>query len=377
MLRRWVLARAQLIRRRDQTTQIWGREIHFFSNNYKDIDKMSTATLSSLFPKGKYAYVGGHVKQLLSRGNDGSIFSDAPSATAEELKAAHAERYTQHVFDGTLTKQEMQKIGFVWSDALVRRVTGSAGATIAAMRYVCSQNAVSSVPSSSGLVFDHSKMVAGHLGGGTHHAFHDYGEGYCVFNDLATAAALALKEFPLAVRRVLIVDLDVHQGNGTASIVNKLGLGDRVWTFSMHCKENYFSRVEHSTVDVEVPKGCKDEAYLGKLEKWLTWLFAQHRPDLVLYQSGVDSHSDDRLGHCSLTSEGLSRRNALLFDAIKAYNIEALARWAGGEGSRDYCRLVVTMGGGYPSSVDPESTSFSRVVELHGNVYTEAFYKFR
>lgn len=349
--------------------------IHFYSNNFRDIENVSIPTV--LFPKGKYAYVGESVQAILSGLDSSPMFSAAPSATVAELKVAHDEHYIKRVFDGTLSKAELQKLGFSWSESMVKRVTGSAGATIAAMRYVCSQNAF--VDTEGVLVdFDHRSTVACHLGGGTHHAFYDYGEGFCVFNDLAIAAILALREYPQVVRRVLVVDLDVHQGNGTVGIVNKLdGLSEKVWTFSMHCEGNIFSPVEYSTVDIALPRGCSDAVYLEKLGASLPCLFDEHKPDLVLYQSGVDAHGDDRLGKCSLTAVGLSQRNKLLFQAIKDYNSSAAAAAARSGDNVGYCRLVVTMGGGYPRSIDPDSGSFQHVVQLHSNVFTEAFHMFR
>lgn len=390
--------------RRAQRVGCRRQEIHFYINKFKNIEGISNS--SRLFPKGKFAYVADMVQQLLALSgvDSSSIFGPAPSATIEELKTAHDEVYIKRIFDGTLSKREMQRLGFTWSEAMVNRVIGSAGATIAATRYVCEEDpftkhsSLSQTDSQKSWVFDHSKMVACHLGGGTHHAFHDYGEGYCVFNDLATAALLALREYPTKIRRVLVVDLDVHQGNGTAGIVNKLSsigynknghidfnrdsvnrsdsdsdsLRKSLWTFSMHCKGNYFSPEEHSTVDVELPNGCSDAVYLAKLAAWLPWLFAHHKPDLVLYQAGVDIHGEDRLGKCSLTTEGLSQRNALLYDTIKAYNVSIVDKR-----QTDYCRLVVTLGGGYPQSADPATESFRRVVKLHSNVFTEAYYAFR
>jgi acetoin utilization deacetylase AcuC-like enzyme len=192
---------------------------------------------------------------------------------------------------------------------------------------------------------------------GTHHAFFDRGEGYCVFNDLAVAANLALVEFPLAVEKILVIDLDVHQGNGTASLFKN---DMRVFTFSMHCKSNFFSDKELSDVDVELAKGTEDDEYLHILKSWLPWLFDHVKPNLVFYQAGVDVYAEDRLGHLKLSREGIQNRNELVFSHCRDCNVP----------------LVVTLGGGYPKDDNPLSLAYHETIECHMDVYKQLL-KFR
>lgn len=196
-------------------------------------------------------------------------------------------------------------------------------------------------------------MFAGHLAGGTHHAFPARAEGFCIFSDIAVAAAVALRDFPSLVKKILIVDLDVHQGNGNAVIFAD---DPRVVTFSMHCKGNYFSKVEQSDFDVEVPEGADDHDYLVMLEDWLPRLMDEIRPDLIFYQAGVDGLGADRLGKLRLTRGGLRLRNRLVYDLALEQRAPA----------------VLTMGGGYPKDLDPASAAFRTVVGAHGDVYADA-----
>eukprot|EP01032_Pedospumella_encystans_P027874 gene27874-31489_t len=176
-------------------------------------------------------------------------FVESPLATTDELKVTHCPDY----------------------------VDSSAGGTVAATRSVLKNK---------------DALFSGHIAGGTHHAFYDYGEGFCVFSDIAVACNLALKEYPDEVKQILIIDLDVHQGNGNAVLFKN---DPRVFTFSMHCKDNYFSKKEHSNIDVEVEAGCQDEEYLAKLNLWLPILFEKVQPQLVFFQAGVDIYEGDRL----------------------------------------------------------------------------------
>jgi len=216
-----------------------------------------------------------------------------------------------------------------------------------------------------------------HVAGGTHHAFKNYGEGFCIFSDIAVAANVLLQRYSssssmnqnssavVPLRRILIIDLDVHQGNGNAALFHS---NTAVQTFSMHCSANYFSKKEHSDLDVELPIGCDDETYLTTLKYWLdrmekhrfeeeedghksidgTW---RKQFDLIFYQSGVDVHHQDRLGRLSLTTEGISKRNALVYNF--AHRLQ--------------CPLVISMGGGYPKGDD-----WTSILEAHTNVYWES-----
>jgi acetoin utilization deacetylase AcuC-like enzyme len=187
------------------------------------------------------------------------------------------------------------------------------------------------------------------VAGGTHHAFYDYGEGFCVFSDIAVAANVVLKRYPELIRKALIIDLDVHQGNGNARLFQRR---TDVLTFSMQCDANYFSPKEESDLDVELPVGCNDETYLFTLKHWLKQIEVKAgNVDLIFFQAGVDVLEQDRLGRMSLTSEGVKRRNQLVFDFAREQDVP----------------LVITMGGGYPARDD-----WTPILEAHANVYFQA-----
>lgn len=215
----------------------------------------------------------------------------------------------------------------------MNRSLSSVGGTVAAMHQVCSGAA----------------RVSGHFAGGTHHAFFDRGEGYCVFSDIGVAANIALASYGY-IDRILIVDLDVHQGNGNAVLFQN---NDRVHTFSMHCSGNYFSAKQVSDYDVEVPPGAGDDEYLGLLALHLPRVFEEVRPSLVFYQAGVDILVRDKLGKLRVSREGVQRRNKAVYQLCRDYG----------------ARVVVTMGGGYPQSNDPASDAFQATVQAHADVY--------
>ena len=190
---------------------------------------------------------------------------------------------------------------------MVERSRRSAGATIAACRAAIADG------------------VAANLAGGTHHAFRDRGEGFCVFNDAAVAARAMQAEG--LVERVLIVDCDVHQGNGTASILHG---DDSIFTFSIHGARNYPFAKEHSDLDIELPDGCPDAAYLLRLNEGLDTAFGLARPDLVIYLAGADPYQDDRLGRLALTFDGLAERDRTVFARCRAHRLPVAIAMAGG-----------------------------------------------
>jgi acetoin utilization deacetylase AcuC-like enzyme len=285
------------------------------------------------FPMEKYRLVREGLQEEL-KGHSGIFFEVSPLATNDELASTHCPKYVHRFTSGKLTARENRKIGFPWSTAGVHRSLSSVGGTIAATRYVCTTNAAS----------------ACHIAGGTHHAFYDYGEGYCVFSDIAVAANVALQT--LGVSKVLIIDLDVHQGNGNASLFQN---EPRVFTFSVHCRQNLFSERQFSDLDIELEAGDGDAPYLEVLETQLPLLIGTVQPDLIFYQAGVDIYKDDRLGKLKLTREGLRARNRLVFHAAKD---------AG-------AKVVTTMGGGYPRSLEPSFSSFVGIIEAHKDVYRD------
>ena len=257
------------------------------------------------FPMEKYARLR---ESLLASGEFGEADSHLPhAATDEELGRAHDPAYIQAVSAGLLPEKAQKAIGFPWSPGMVERSRRSAGATLCACRAALANG------------------VSANLAGGPHHAFRDRGEGFCVFNDAAVAAR-AMQAEGLA-NRVLIVDCDVHQGNGTASILRG---DDSIFTFSIHGARNFPFDKEQSDLDIELPDGCADAAYLLRLNEGLDTAFDLARPDLVIYLAGADPYRDDRLGRLALTFDGLAERDRSVFAHCQARRLPLAIAMAGG-----------------------------------------------
>ncbi|MCA2977540.1 MAG: histone deacetylase [Myxococcaceae bacterium] len=263
------------------------------------------------FPMGKYRLVR---EALLARGVlPAEALELARPLDRRTLALVHEADYLRACFEGTLDEAAQRRIGFPWSEGLLTRSLASAGGTLAAARYALAHGA------------------SGNLAGGTHHAHAGFGAGYCVFNDLAVTAAALLSEG--RVERVLVVDLDVHQGDGTAAIFR----GEpRVFTFSMHGEKNFPFRKQASTRDVELPDGCDDGRYLELLDAHLSEVFEASAPSLVLYQAGVDALKEDTLGRLHLTHEGLRARDRRVFDLCWSRAVP----------------VAVTLGGGYARPIE-------------------------
>ncbi len=257
------------------------------------------------FPMEKYARLR---ESLLASGEFHEADFHLPhAATDEELGRAHDPAYIQAVSAGLLPEKAQKAIGFPWSPGMVERSRRSAGATLCACRAALANG------------------VSANLAGGTHHAFRDRGEGFCVFNDAAVAAR-AMQAEGLA-NRVLIVDCDVHQGNGTASILRG---DDSIFTFSIHGARNFPFDKEQSDLDIELPDGCSDAAYLLRLNEGLDTAFDLARPDLVIYLAGADPYRDDRLGRLALTFDGLAERDRSVFAHCQARRLPLAIAMAGG-----------------------------------------------
>ncbi|GAX20470.1 hypothetical protein FisN_22Hh038 [Fistulifera solaris] len=282
------------------------------------------------FPMGKYKRVRKLVQHQLA-GSENLQFLVSPLATTEELTTTHAFEYVQNFEKGYQTPQELRNVGFPWSPEGVLRAFSSVGGTVAAACHVCSQ----------------PNRWAAHLAGGTHHAFYDRGEGFCVFSDMAVAANVVLERYP-HIQRILLLDLDVHQGNGNAVLFQN---DSQVFTFSLHCSANYFSARQRSDLDIELPPNCSDNTYLVTLRYWLQQL-EQQSYDLIFFQAGVDVLKEDRLGRMDLSLEGVRRRNGLVYEFAQRHQIP----------------LVICMGGGYPRSEDWEP-----ILEAHASVYVDAY----
>ena len=263
------------------------------------------------FPMAKYALLRRRVEEA----GIGAL-EEASRAEDEELHRAHLPAYVDRVARGALDDSELRRIGFPWSEAMVERSRRSAGATVAACRSALADG------------------VAVNLAGGTHHAFADRGEGFCVFNDSAVAARAMQAE--RRIRRAIVVDCDVHQGNGTASI---FAGDDTVTTYSIHGANNFPYRKETSDVDVPLPDGTRDDAYLEALERTLPGAIRRSRADLAIFVSGADLHENDRYGRLKLTAEGIAARDRFVFAACRAAGIPVAASMAGGYG-RDVDQVV-------------------------------------
>ena len=259
------------------------------------------------FPMAKYA----RLRERLAASGEfrEDDFRVPPPAADADILRAHSAEYLARVTRGSLSAKEVREIGFPWSRAMVERSRRSAGATVAAAR--------------DALVHGWSANLAG----GTHHAFRDRGEGFCVFNDAAIAARAAQAEAGLA--RVAVVDCDVHQGNGTAAILRG---DDSVFTFSIHGARNFPFAKEASDLDIELADGTGDEDYLRSLERGLEETLARSRPQLAIYLAGADPFEGDRLGRLKLTKAGLARRDELVFERLLAGRIPVAIAMAGGYG---------------------------------------------
>jgi acetoin utilization deacetylase AcuC-like enzyme len=235
---------------------------------------------------------------------------EAPSASDTQLLYAHAPSYIQKVVAGELCDQEQRAIGFPWSERMVERSRRSVGATIAACQ--------------SALI----DGVAVNLAGGTHHAYRDHGGGFCVFNDAAVAARV-LQKTQGSDYRVAIVDLDVHQGNGTAAILQN---DERIFTLSLHGENNFPFQKEESNLDMALPNGCGDALYLDALSNALHILKTQFDPQFIIYLAGADAHEHDRLGKLSLTQEGMQARDQEVYSWAAANALPVAIAMAGGYG---------------------------------------------
>ena len=257
---------------------------------------------------------------------DGAVVVEPAEAALDDLRLVHTGDYLEKLANGRLDAAEVRKLGVPWSGALWRRSRLAAQGTIDAARAALEDG------------------LAGNLAGGTHHAFAAHGEGFCVLNDVAIAIRVLQRDG--RIRRALVVDLDVHQGNGTAAIFAD---DPSVFTFSMHGERNYPLQKMRSTLDVGLADGASDDEYLSALESHLAPALASFAPDLVFYLAGVDPAQGDRYGRLALTEAGIARRDRHVLETCRLRRIPA----------------VITMAGGYAPT--PERTA-----QLHAIVFREA-----
>lgn len=259
------------------------------------------------FPISKYALLR---ERVLAEGSvRPEHMHDPARVSRDELLLVHTADYVDRFTNGLLTREEERRLGFPWSEALVERSYRAAGGTLEAARFAVEHG------------------LAMNLAGGTHHAFPDHGEGFCVFNDVAVAIRVLQRE--RRIERAAIVDLDVHQGNGTHAV---FAADDRVFTFSMHGGRNYPFHKVAGRLDIELEDGTEDDAYLELLTDALPRVLAEAQPDLVVYLAGADAHEDDRLGRLSMTFDGLARRDAFVLDQCREVGLPVVVTIAGGYG---------------------------------------------
>lgn len=244
-----------------------------------------------------------------------------PAATDEQLWLAHSPDYVRRVLSGALTPAEIRRIGFPWSPKMTERSRRSTGATIAAARAALQDG------------------FSANLAGGTHHAFADCGEGYCVFND--AAVALRVLQSESLIRRGVVIDCDVHQGNGTASI---LAQDSTLFTFSIHGAKNFPLRKHPSDIDVPVADGINDDQYLSALAAGLDQVWAAGPFDLAIYLAGADPFEGDRLGRLKVSKEGLQTRDRLVLEGCRQRQLP----------------VAIAMAGGYAPNIDD-------IVDIHAN----------
>ena len=237
---------------------------------------------------------------------------EAPAANDTQLLLAHDPVYVQKVVTGTLDAKEQREIGFPWTLGMVERSRRSVGATIAACQSAMRDG------------------IAVNLAGGTHHAYRDKGSGFCVFNDAAVAARVMQRQ-AIASLPIAIVDLDVHQGNGTAAIFKN---DSSVFTLSLHGDKNFPFRKEPSDLDVPLADGVSDAVYLQALVKALEQMDRMFRPQLIIYLAGADPHEGDRLGRLKLTDAGMLARDRAVFDYAKHLHVPIAISMAGGYGTK-------------------------------------------
>lgn len=273
------------------------------------------------FPMEKYDLLP---RQLIHEGTIEQHQFFAPQSIQNiHVEAVHSRNYLERLRNLELTKKEQRVSGFIHNDTLIKR----------------EWTIMEGTRQSAELAME--KNICFNIAGGTHHAFSDRGEGFCLLNDQVIAANWLLKQ--KKVNKILILDLDVHQGNGTAALCANL---DNIFTFSMHGRNNYPLRKEHSDVDIELDDGTKDAAYLYQLKEGLDNIMNSFEPEFIFYQAGVDVLESDKLGRLNLSLDGCKERDAIVFDLSRQLDVP----------------IVTTMGGGY-------SKEINTIVEAHANTY--------
>ncbi len=293
---------------------------------YPDIEEMPVPE-GHRFPASKYRLL----REAIAR--DAILpletLHASPPATRDDLLRAHAPAYIDAMFDGTVAPDIIRRIGLPWSETLVLRSRATVGGAMAAARSALETG------------------LSGQLAGGTHHAHRDFGSGFCVFNDLAVAALTMLGES--RAERIAILDVDVHQGDGNSAI---LTTDPRVLVVSLHGEKNFPFRRVASNIDVELPDGTEDRAYLHALADVLPAI-EQHHPDLLLYLSGVDPLKQDRLGRLALTHDGLIERDRLALQFCRRRGLP----------------VSIAIGGGYAEPISASVAAYANTFRVAREVF--------
>ncbi len=258
------------------------------------------------YPIQKYRLL--HDALLIDPSLNADFHVIAPQALSiSEVLEVHDQQYIEALFTGQLPAAKMRRIGFPWSEALITRTLTSAGGTWETVQQAMKNG------------------IAIHFSGGYHHAHRDFGSGFCLINDLAIAASLAL-QLP-KVDNVMIIDLDVHHGDGTATITSDK---PNIITVSAHCDSNFPSRKPQSSYDLPFEKQCEDQQYLATLKQFIPIWLMQHQPDIVIYDAGVDVHIDDELGYLHLSESGIYHRDKMVLEYCQSNEIPVAAVIGGG-----------------------------------------------
>ncbi len=270
------------------------------------------------FPRDRYTKL---VEKLLYSKFAPNIDIRTPEKISRQnLLLAHDEHYVDKFLNGELDEKQIKRIGLTpWTPEIIPRTLTLMGGAVSALEYVIENGG-----------------IAANLAGGTHHAHREFGSGYCIFNDLAVCAIMALEN--INFDRIAILDLDVHQGDGTATIFEDL---ESVLTISVHCSKNFPFRKTHSDFDLELEPGTEDEEYLEVVKKAIQ-ITTNFNPDLILFQAGVDGLKSDALGKLNITREGMRKRNNLVFEMIKKESLPT----------------VIFMGGGYSKPISDTIDAF-------------------
>ncbi|MFN0134762.1 MAG: histone deacetylase [Phycisphaerae bacterium] len=276
------------------------------------------------FPMGKYPAL--HDILLREGVIRGADVIESQEAEWADLQLVHTPDYLSDLAHATLSHEAVRRLGLPWQDGMLRRSRLAVGGTIATARVALADG------------------VAANLAGGTHHAFADRGEGFCVLNDVAVAIRVLRRDGE--IERAAIIDLDVHQGNGTAAIFED---DPATFTFSMHGQKNYPFHKMRSRLDVGLPDGINDCDYLAQLDRHLDDVLPQSRPELAFYLAGVDVVAGDRFGRLGLTRDGLAQRDRLVLSRLKQRGIP----------------VAIVLSGGYAASVE-------LTADLHATVHREA-----